>query len=275
MKRPLDTALWDAVVGGHILAVRSLLGMRADVDTVGDNGLTLFMAASQRGELDMMQRLFSYRANIDAVNAKGRNALSFATNPSYGSEPHAGAIMFLLESRADVDKKDLRGLSPLIRAVCEGDLGGDGGSGAGLAAPVAACSNEGVGGSAMLTPLERLYGAAEDGDFARVVDVLEGDGPFDVDAVDRSRGVYWPPLVKAAENGSVEIVNALLLYRANVAVRTPRGRSALSFAACPSRGGSRGGDRDAVIEALLANGADPSAEEKPGVRAACKRVRPV
>ena len=87
------------------------------------NGWTLFMGASQRGDVDMMQLLVSFRADIDVVNKRGRSALAYATNPSNGSDPHAGAIKFLLESRAYVGKRDLRLLDPLIRVVRGNDVG--------------------------------------------------------------------------------------------------------------------------------------------------------
>ena len=220
----------------------------------------------------MMELLLSARADVDAVNARGDNALSCAMNAGLSSpEPDVGAVMFLLEARADVDKVDLRGYRPLVMSLCAGARGGDGCSGAELAASVAAYSNDGVGESAMSTSLSRLYGAVKDCDLDRVVDVLQGSCVFNVDAVDRAQGVYWPPLVKAAEDGSVGIVDALLHYRANVAVRTPRGRTALSFAACPSRGARPRGDRDGVIEVLLMYGADSRAENV-RVQAACTRV---
>jgi len=267
MKRGRDTSLWDSVAGGRVLEVRTLLGMRADVDTVGDNGLTLFMCASQRGNIKMMELLLSSRANVDAVNARGENALACAVNPGLSSqEPDVGAVMFLLEARADVDKMDLRVHRPWMRSLCVGACGGDGRSGEASAVSVAALVA--AGGS---TSLSRLYGAVKDGDFGGVVDVLEGSCAFNVDAVDRAQGVDWPPLVKAAEDGSVDIVTALLNYRANVAVRTRRGRTALSFAACPSGGARPDGDRDGVIEVLLMYGADSCAENL-RVQAACMRV---
>ena len=66
-----------------------------------------------------MQLLLQYKADIDVVNRKKRNALSFAIAPSMGRKTACDTLKLLLEHKADPNKKDEMGLTAKARAVRE------------------------------------------------------------------------------------------------------------------------------------------------------------
>ena len=69
----------------------------------------------------------------------------------------------------------------------------------------------------------------------------------------------WTPLMKAAEEDSVDCLRLLIERKANIEATNRTGRTALSFAAAPSANNSDGNDRPTALEALrilLENGAD-------------------
>ena len=71
----------------------------------------------------------------------------------------------------------------------------------------------------------------------------------------------WTPLMKAAEEDSVDCLRLLIERKANIEATNRKGRTALSFAAAPSANNSDGNDRPTALEALrilLENGADVS-----------------
>jgi len=103
------TALYFAIKpspGGiahpNLDAIKLLLESRADTHVRYDKGTPL-MVACDKGLVDVVRLLISYRADIDATNRDGRTALHFAINPSPGgiAHPNPGVIRLLLESRAD------------------------------------------------------------------------------------------------------------------------------------------------------------------------------
>ena len=75
-----------------------------------------------------------------------------------------------------------------------------------------------------------LWAAVEANDFNLVRDLLE-EG-HDVE----EKHLGWTPLMKAAEDNHVEIMIELIWKGADIDETNPKGRTALSFAACPSRG---------------------------------------
>ena len=60
----------------------------------------------------------------------------------------------------------------------------------------------------------------------------------------------WTPLMKAAEEDSVDCLRLLIQRKANIEATNRKGRTALSFAAAPSANNSDGNDRPTALEAL-------------------------
>jgi len=252
MKRCRDFSRWDAMEEGDASMLCSLFDKGADVNTV-INGWTLFMGASQRGDVDMMQLLVSLRADIDVVNKRGRSALSYATNPSNGSDPHAGAIKFLLESRAYVGKRDLRLLDPLIRVVRGNDVGVQGEVTRVVAdfqslPPWRRAACVAVGGASV--GASELRCAVEMNDMFRAERVLMRQA--NVNEVFRG----WTPLMVAAEQHFDDVMELLIRFRAEIDAVNRKGRTALSFALAPSYNGVVRRPRVEAVKLLLKHGAD-------------------
>ena len=94
-----------------------------------------------------------------------------------------------------------------------------------------------------------VWRAVEVGDESRVYQLLKSGSNLE----ERYRG--WTPLMKAAEDNRLSIVQMLLIMGANINAVNKKGRSALSFAAAPSQ---RRETASAVLRHLLAWGADAS-----------------
>ena len=99
----------------------------------------------------------------------------------------------------------------------------------------------------------RLWKAVEDGDDALVAQLLLSGS----DPEERYQG--WTPLMKVAEENWVDISRLLLDKSANINAVNKKGRSALSFAAAPSKRESQRRDiACGVLRVLLEHGADTS-----------------
>lgn len=71
----------------------------------------------------------------------------------------------------------------------------------------------------------------------------------------------WTPLMKAAEENRVDILNMLIEKGVDLDATNRKGRTALSFAAAPSKNNETGKDRETSVECirlLLRAGADPN-----------------
>ena len=76
----------------------------------------------------------------------------------------------------------------------------------------------------------------------------------------------WTPLMKASEEGSVEIVEMFLDKKVNVEASNKKGRTALSFAAAPSNNGSTPrATPTEVLSLLLEHGADTKRADTRGM----------
>ena len=78
----------------------------------------------------------------------------------------------------------------------------------------------------------------------------------------------WTPLMKASEEGSVDIARLLLEKNADMEATNKKGRTALSFAAAPSMNGTK--PRATAVEVLrllLTSGADAAKQDDRGMTA--------
>ena len=100
-----------------------------------------------------------------------------------------------------------------------------------------------------------LWRAVENGDVDAARFLLETGS----DVNERWQG--WTPLMKASENGITEVMELLLAQGANIEAANRRGRTSLSFAACPSMGRKTSLD---AVKLLLERGADFRVRDRAG-----------
>ena len=102
----------------------------------------------------------------------------------------------------------------------------------------------------MKAPL--LWKAASENDIELCINLLE-DPSIDADETHK----LWTPLMKAAEEGHVEVVQMLLDRGADIKAMNKKGRDALSFAAAPSIKRLTNDKHLHVLRLLVERGADP------------------
>ena len=116
------SALWAAIERWDLKAVSGLLIAQADPEEK-HQGWTPLMKASELGSPNIQKLLLDRAADLEAVNKKGRSALSFAVAPSNNIVPCRESIRLLLERRADVFRKDHDGLTAKEHAIKQGRVG--------------------------------------------------------------------------------------------------------------------------------------------------------
>ena len=111
-----------------------------------------------------------------------------------------------------------------------------------------------------------LWAAVENNDEGRVQQLLAQGA----DAEERFEG--WTPLMKASEDGAVQVMRLLLAKKVDIEASNKKGRTALSFAASPSFNSKLAIERDTPVEALrllLESGADAKRKDARGNTAKC------
>lgn len=106
-----QTPLWWAAENGHVEMVKLLLDEGADVASANKDGRTLLIAASSKGQADVVRLLLATgRVNADLKDSEfGRTPLSWAA--ANGRE---AVVQLLLDTdKADADAKDNNGRTPL------------------------------------------------------------------------------------------------------------------------------------------------------------------
>ena len=78
------------------------------------------MKAAEEGCVEVMKLLINANVDLEAVNKKGRSALSFAAAPSGNREVRLDAVRYLLETGADPLRRDDDDLTAKMRAAQEG-----------------------------------------------------------------------------------------------------------------------------------------------------------
>ena len=113
--------LWAAAERCDELAVQQQLIQGMDPDEKYDGWTPLMKAAEENGT-EVIKALLDRRADINAVNKKGRSALSFAAAPSRNKDTPVNALRLLLERGADAQLASKSGHTPRQyapgRAVC-------------------------------------------------------------------------------------------------------------------------------------------------------------
>mmetsp|Transcript_346 Transcript_346/g.472 ORF Transcript_346/g.472 Transcript_346/m.472 type:complete len:287 (-) Transcript_346:104-964(-) len=109
-KKPEAPELWRAIEKGDEALVRELLDQGKDPQEKFQ-GWTPFMKAAEEGQVEILRMLHEKNVDMEAVNRKGRTALSFAAAPSMKRPTATDALRLLLELGADTSKKCERGMT--------------------------------------------------------------------------------------------------------------------------------------------------------------------
>ena len=220
------TPLERAAENASIAMVETLLAAGADVDAARTSGLTPLMTAARTGSVDVVRALVSGGADVDAtVTATGSTALMWAV-----SERHAGIVRLLLAAGADPRASTVKGFTPLMYAARNGDIA--------TAATLIAAGSE-------------VDEPSADGTHVLPYSIVSGQDAFALYLLEQG----------ADPNGAMGGVSALHAAAGNVGPwlgewyrRHGRGRLYAGLGG-PRLGAAR---RQALVEALLARGADPN-----------------
>ena len=220
------TPLERAAENASAAAVERLLAAGADVNARQTSGLTPLMTAARTGSVGVVQALIRGGAEVNAaVTATGSTALMWAV-----SEPHPEIVDALLAAGADPRASTIKGFTPLMYAARNGDV-------ATAAALIAA-------GSDVNEP-------SADGTRVLPFSIVSGQDAFALYLLERG----------ADPNGEMGGVSALHAAAGNVSPwlvewyrRHGRGRLYAGLGSA-RLGAAR---RLALVEALLARGADPN-----------------
>jgi ankyrin repeat protein len=112
---PFDTPLLDAAKTGDIAAVQQLLQKGANVEALGQSGVTPLMLASNNGHADVVKLLLGAKANVNAISQDG-------LTPLYGAsqkDGHPDIVKLLLAAGANTEATARNGATPL--EVASGD----------------------------------------------------------------------------------------------------------------------------------------------------------
>jgi len=108
------TPLMMAGQNGHVKICKALIDEGANVDARSDKpGITALIDASDRGQVEVVKLLLeSGVKEIDAADDYGYTSVACAV-----SSGHLSILKFLIEHKADVNKADKKGRTPLTKAI--------------------------------------------------------------------------------------------------------------------------------------------------------------
>jgi ankyrin repeat protein len=237
--RPLVAAL----AGRHLQTASHLLHNGAHVDVRDNYGCTPLNDAVLYGDLEMVQILLDYKAEVNARTTRNETPIHRVSRGSRsGIHHHCDIARLLLERGADLNAEDEDGETPL-HVAAQGKAVGV------VRVLLEHGANVGAEDNRGRAP---LHGAAENG-MVEVVRVLLEHGA-NVGVEDNQKG--RTPLHRAVESGWVEVVRVLLEHGANVGAKDSKGKTPLHRAAEYGM--------VEVVRVLLEHGANVCAEDNQG-----------
>jgi hypothetical protein len=116
------TPLVAALAAGNFQTAKFLSDNGAHPDVRGYEDVTPLLSAAYNGDLEMVQVLLKYKADINARNSRGRTPLHFASKGDTWKDPYIAPLLpkvarLLLEHGADVNARANDQSTPLHRAV--------------------------------------------------------------------------------------------------------------------------------------------------------------
>jgi uncharacterized protein len=112
------TALMFAAEGDRPNIVAALLDRQPDsIHDRNNYGETVLMSMARRGQTDIVQRLVTLGAEVNATNKIGDTALYLSAENG-----HSYTVKALIELGAEVNTANLGGWTPLMMAAARGDL---------------------------------------------------------------------------------------------------------------------------------------------------------
>jgi ankyrin repeat protein len=219
------TALMTAVRKGREPAVQKLLTIGANVNLVvpGREGAAsaLQVAADTvdpKEEPDrILQVLLQHGAEVNARNAAGRDALSFAV-----ARGRVDMVRMLLDHGAEVNGTDQKGTFALFSAACEGN-----------AALVALLAEKGADMTKTMPDGQTPILCAVQADRIEAVKMLLEKGA----PVNASTGAGATAIIEAASSGKTDIARLLLQHKADPSGYVPGPISAMNGATIQLRRG--------------------------------------
>ena len=112
------TPLGRAVENTSLAMMETLLASGADVNAAEASGLVPLMTAARTGNAAVVRTLIAHGANVDAaVTENGSTALMWAV-----ARPHPEVVRILLDAGADPAASTVKGFTPLMFAARNGDI---------------------------------------------------------------------------------------------------------------------------------------------------------
>jgi len=97
---------------GNLQAFQLFLDGGIDVNSANSDGLTALMAAAQKGQVEIVNKLIQQKANVDSQEKDGITALMLAAENN-----QLDIVKALLKSNADANLQDHSGWTALMKAV--------------------------------------------------------------------------------------------------------------------------------------------------------------
>eukprot|EP01046_Picozoa_sp_COSAG06_P033041 COSAG06_NODE_3345_length_5477_cov_51.455188_2_plen_961_part_00 len=244
--------------------VKNLLAAGADAITADDDGNTPLHAAAANGRYSVVEMLLAAGADARAANTNGYTPLhAAATSREEGG--HDAVVEKLLTAGADANAAEKDGNTPLHRAATSGKE-------AVLDALLAAGASTSMANKNGNTALHLAIDEGHDAVLEKLlVKHLLAAGADAITADDDGN----TPLHRAAANGRYSVVKMLLAAGADTSMVDKNGNTALHSATSMGMfdkngeflhsAAGEGHDDDAVVEKLLATGADANAANKDGI----------